>query len=56
MNKKYIPPAILKEVTINVSHDLLSSSVVTSDTEVESMGQEVVDYEFSSYGWNLDWE
>ncbi len=47
--KKYEAPAILEDVSVEVSCGILAKSVVTKDSEVESVGQEVVDHTMTNY-------
>lgn len=41
---KYESPKIIEERTIQIEPPLLAGSVVTKDSEVESVGQEVVNH------------
>ena len=52
--KKYESPAILEDVSVEVACSILAKSVVTKKTEVESVGQEVVDH--SMTGYDHSWE
>lgn len=49
---KYESPKIIEETSVEIDEPFLKGSVVTKDSEVESVGQEVethnVDKEFSS--------
>jgi len=44
--KQYESPKILKETTIELYDNILAGSVVTKKSEVESVGQEVVEHSF----------
>lgn len=52
--KKYEAPAILEDVSVEVACGILAKSIVTKDTEVESVGQEVVDHTMT--GYDHSWE
>lgn len=54
---KYIAPAILKELKIEMEGGILaSSSVVKLDTEVISTGQEIFEIDAEAEGFNHNWE
>ena len=52
---KYEKPVIKRIVSFSLRRELLAGSVVDK-AEVESVGQEVVEYDFSGDGFNHDWE
>lgn len=52
---KYNSPKILKIKYIQLYQDLLTGSIVSENTTVESTGQEVVDYDFSDNEFNQEW-
>ena len=51
---QYQAPAILEDVKVELECTILAQSVVTKDTEVESVGQEVVDHAMT--GYDHSWE
>ena len=53
MNNNYQSPAILQTVTVLLERDLLDGSLVL---EVESVGQQVEEVDFSSGEFNFEWE
>lgn len=54
MKKKYNTPTIKKIIKMS-SKPLLYGSVVEK-AEVKSMGQEVIEYDFTADGFNTEWE
>ncbi len=54
--KTYEAPRVLKTVTFLMESNLLSGSVVDKDTNVKSMGQKEITYDFSSSSFNQEWE
>lgn len=52
---KYITPGIKKSVKLAEGYDILAGSVVEK-TEVTSVGQEVIDFDFSDGNFNHNWE
>ena len=54
MNKNYVSPAILEDVQLELESRLLSQSVVTEDTEVESVGQQIEEH--STSGLEHNWQ
>ena len=52
---EYKTPQIKKIVTLDSGREFLSGSVVEK-TSVKSMGQEVVDFDFSGDDFNHEWE
>lgn len=52
---EYEAPKIKKIVELRPEQDILAGSVVEK-AEVTSMGQEVVEYDFSSDEFNQEWE
>lgn len=55
MNKAYQSPAILQTVTVLLEQDFLDGSI-TPVLEVESVGQQVEEKDFSSGEFNFEWE
>ena len=55
--KKYSPPAVLRETAVFVEESILTGSIVNK-TEIESKGQDVVQYDYSddSKNFNHTWE
>ena len=56
MKTFYQAPAILRQATVQLGQSLLTGSVVTKDTKVETKGQELVTYDFSDTQFNQTWE
>lgn len=54
--KAYEAPRVLKTVTLLRESILLKGSVVTKDTEIKSMGQKEITYDFSGSSFNQEWE
>lgn len=52
---QYRAPAIVRTIHLRPSGALLSGSVVDHST-VTTMGQEVMDYDFSQDGFNHEWK
>jgi hypothetical protein len=52
---KYIPPEVLQRVSLELEEGILTGSVADSTT-VQTAGQEVETYNFSSDSFNHDWE
>ena len=53
--KDYKKPEVLRIVRLSMNGKVLAGSVV-NDAEVKSMGQEVIEYDFSDDSFNHDWE
>lgn len=51
---KYESPRIISEVKLSLEQDLLAGSVVDSKAEVESIGQEVIEIDASTF--TSEWE
>ena len=58
MNMKdfYIAPQVRRILEFEPEQDLLTGSVVTPDTKIETAGQQVVTKDFSESGFNTVWE
>lgn len=54
--KRYIAPAIIKTVSVELETELLAGSTVQSKSEVKTMGQEVVTMDFSQSSFNQEWD
>lgn len=54
--KRYIAPAIIKTVSIEIETEILAASTVKNDSEVKTIGQEVMTMDFSQSSFNQDWE
>ncbi len=54
--KRYIAPAIIKTVSIEIETEILAASTVKNDSEVKTMGQEVMTMDFSQSSFNQEWE
>lgn len=54
--KTYSAPAVRKTVTLVTERVLLSGSVVTDRTRIESAGQETESRSFDAEGFNHNWE
>lgn len=54
--KSYIAPAIIKTVSIEIETEILAASTVKNDSEVKTLGQEVMTMDFSQSSFNQDWE
>ena len=54
--KRYIAPAIIKTVSIEIETEILAASTVKNDSEVKTLGQEVMTMDFSQSSFNHDWE
>lgn len=55
MKEIYHPAAILRRISLQTEGDLLSGSVVDK-MQVQSAGQEVEEYDFSTSPFNHSWE
>lgn len=55
-SKNYISPRVLNTGNVLLENNLLAGSVVTKDTKIETMGQEVKNYDFSGSSFNQVWE
>lgn len=53
---KYIAPAVLRRVLIEMESDLLAGSTVTPQSKIETVGQKIETKDFSQTGFNSDWE
>lgn len=54
--KRYLAPAVIKKVSVELEADLLAASTIKPDSEVKTMGQEVVTMDFSQSSFNQEWE
>lgn len=54
--KRYIAPAIIKTVSVEIETEILAASTVKNDSEVKTMGQEVMTMDFSQSSFNQEWE
>lgn len=54
--KRYLAPAVIKQVSVELETDLLAASTIQPDSEVKTMGQEVVTMDFSQSSFNQEWE
>ncbi len=54
--KRYVSPAVLKEVSVALETNLLAASTVQSKSEVKTVGQEVVTMDFTQSSFNQEWE
>ena len=52
----YTAPAILEEIELEMSGTILTQSVVNKDTVVESVGQDVENFDLSGDDWTQKWE
>ena len=53
--KYYQAPRVLNEQHVELESDLLTGSVVKTNTEVKTTGQKVDTYDFSAPQFNQDW-
>jgi hypothetical protein len=56
---KYVSPVVLQSVSLEMEEGILAGSAITSSTNVQTTGQEVVTYDFtpsSSSPFNHEWE
>ena len=58
MDKKltYIAPAVLDDLALELEAEILGASVATEDTVVETKGQEIESYDFTTSSFNQEWE
>ena len=54
--RKYIAPSVLKEVSVALETNLLGASTVQPNSEVKTIGQEVVTMDFSQSSFNQEWD
>lgn len=54
--KRYLAPAVIKQVSVELEADLLAASTIQPDSKVKTMGQEVVTMDFSQSSFNQEWE
>lgn len=54
--KRYLAPAVIKKVSVELEADLLAASTIQPDSKVKTMGQEVVTMDFSQSSFNQEWE
>lgn len=55
--KKYIAPALVDDLTLELEAEILGASVVTEDTtSVETKGQKIENYDFTDSNFNQSWE
>lgn len=56
-NKKhYKAPAVLRSASVEMESPILTGSVVTNNTTIETAGQKVETRDFSEAGFNSTWE
>lgn len=56
VKQKFMPPAIIRELSMFPEEPVLASSIVDTDITVKSMGQEVENHDFSKETFNHEWE
>lgn len=57
MQKKvYNAPCVLRTLPVELENDLLTGSVIKSESNVKATGQQVDSYDFSGTQFNQDWE
>ena len=54
--RRYISPAIIRTVSVELENEILAGSTVQPDSEVKTVGQEVVTMDFSQSSFNQVWE
>ena len=54
--KRYLAPAVIKQVSVELETDLLGASTVLRSSEVKTTGQEIVTMDFSQSSFNQDWD
>ncbi len=54
--KAYMAPRIIKVVPVALESDFLAASTVQPDSEVKTMGQEVVTMDFTQSSFNQEWD
>ena len=54
--KRYLAPAVIKQVSVELEADLLAASTIQPDSKVKTMGQEVVSMDSSQSSFNQEWE
>ncbi len=54
--RKFIVPSIIKTVSVDLETDILAASTVQPESEVKTMGQEVVTMDFSQTSFNQEWD
>ena len=54
--RKFIVPSIIKTVSVDLETDILAASTVQPESEVKTMGQEVVTMDFSQPSFNQEWD
>ncbi len=54
--KRYLAPAVIKQISVDLETEILAASTVQPDTAVKTMGQEVVTMDFSQSSFNQEWE
>lgn len=52
----YVSPAVLREAIYVPEGQLLAGSVVDNIEKIESTGQDLTDLDFTSGGFNHDWQ
>jgi hypothetical protein len=53
---RYIAPSIIKTVSVDLETEILAGSTVHHDSEVKTIGQEVVTMDFSQSSFNQEWD
>lgn len=54
--KKFIPPMILEEVSLQPGESILAGSIVNNDFQLETAGQDVNNIDAGEQDWNNSWE
>lgn len=54
--KRYIAPAIIRTVSVELETEILAASTVQKSSEVKTTGQEVVTMDFSDTSFNQEWD
>ena len=56
MKAYYVAPCVRKIVEMELEQDLLTGSVVTPKTKIETAGQKVDDHSFADSSFEAKWE
>ncbi len=56
MKQSYITPSVRKKVEMEIEQAILTGSVVTPTSTIETAGQKVEEHNFSESGFNTQWE
>ncbi|MBR5402729.1 MAG: hypothetical protein IK113_00700 [Bacteroidales bacterium] len=54
--KRYIAPAIIRTVSVELETEILAASTVQKSSEVKTTGQEIVTMDFSDTSFNQEWD